>query len=118
MGPLLFLIYVNDIAESVLTRLFAGDSSLYFSGSSLDDVEGIMNHDLRIVFSWTLQWLVNFNPNKTEAMLFTLRNVDNLPSLIFNNTRYNLLIIINISELRLVVTADVTNMLKIFCNLP
>ena len=47
-----FLIYVNDIAESVLslTRLFADDSSLYFSGSSLDDIEGIMNHDLRIVF--------------------------------------------------------------------
>ena len=53
LGPLLFLIYVNDIAESVLslTRLFADDSSLYFSGSSLDDIEGIMNHDLRIVFS-------------------------------------------------------------------
>ena len=32
LGPLLFLIYVNDIAESVLslTRLFADDSSLYF----------------------------------------------------------------------------------------
>ena len=42
-----FLIYVNDIAESVLslTRLFADDSSLYFSASSLDDIEGIMNHD-------------------------------------------------------------------------
>ena len=38
------------------------------------------------MFSWASQWLVNFNPNKTEAMLFTLRNVDNLPSLIFNNT--------------------------------
>ena len=73
LGPLLFLIYVNDIAESVLslTRLFADDSSLYFSASSLDDIEGIMNHDLRIVFSWASQWLVNFNPNKTEAMLFT-----------------------------------------------
>ena len=120
LEPLLFLICVNDIAESVLslTRLFANDSSLYFSGSSLDDIEGIMNHDLRILFSWASQWLVNFNPNKTEAKLFTLRNVDNLPSLIFNNTRYNLLIIINISELRLVVTANGTNMLKIFCSLP
>ena len=54
LGPLLFLIYVNDIAESVLTRLFADDSSLYFSGSSLDDIEGIMNHGLRIVFFYGL----------------------------------------------------------------
>ena len=82
------MIYVNDIAESVLslTRLFADDSSLYFSGSSSDDIEGIVNHNLRIFFSWASQLLVNFNPNKTKAMLFTLRNVDNFPSLIFNNT--------------------------------
>ena len=49
----------------------------------------------------------NFNPNKAEAMLFTLRNVDNLPSLI-----------LSVSELRLVVSANGTNMLKIFCSLP
>ena len=51
-GLLLFLIYVNNIAESVLslTRLFADDSCLYFSGPSLDDIEGIVNHNLRIVF--------------------------------------------------------------------
>ena len=52
LGLLLFLIYVNDIAEPFLslTRLYANDSCLYFSGSSLDDIEGIMNHNLRIVF--------------------------------------------------------------------
>ena len=33
LGPLFFLIYVNDISEHIfsLTRLFADDSSLYFS---------------------------------------------------------------------------------------
>ena len=69
------MIYVNDIAESVssLTSLFADGSSLYFAGSSLDHIEGIMNRDLLIVFSWASQWLVNFNPNKTEAMLLTLK---------------------------------------------
>ena len=46
-------------------------------------IEGIMNNDLRIIFSWDSQWLDNFNSNKTEAILFILRNVDNLPSLIF-----------------------------------
>ena len=46
-------------------------------------IEGIMNHDLSIIFSWDSQWLDNFNSNETETMLFTLRNVDNLPSLIF-----------------------------------
>ena len=48
MGPLLFLIYVNDETESLLslTRLFADDSSLSFSASNPRDIEGILNHDL------------------------------------------------------------------------
>ena len=48
LGPLLFLIYINDIAESLLsiTRLFADDSSLFYSASNIHDIEGIINHDL------------------------------------------------------------------------
>ena len=49
LGPLFFLIYVNDIAENLLitTRLFADDSSLTFSVSNVKDTEGIFNHDLK-----------------------------------------------------------------------
>ena len=73
LGPLLFLRYVIDIVESVLslTKLFDDESSLYFSGSSLDDIEGIMNRDLRTVFPLGSQWLFNFNPNKTETMFYS-----------------------------------------------
>ena len=73
LGPLLFLIYVNDISESLLslTRLFADDSSLFYSASSLVDIEGIINHDLGLLVAWAKQWLIKFNPLKTEAILFT-----------------------------------------------
>jgi len=76
LGPLLFLIYVNDITESLisLTRLYADDSSLYCSASSIQDIEGLLNHDMHQISFWAKQWLVDFNPNKTEAMFFTLRN--------------------------------------------
>ena len=91
LGPLLFLIYVNDIAESLLslTRLYADDSSLYYSASSVQDIEGIINHDLTMISHWAQQWLVNFNPSKTEAMFFSLRGYETLPSLYFNNTQIN-----------------------------
>ena len=48
LGPLLFLIYVYDVADSLfsLTRLFADDSSLFYLASSFVDIEGIINHDL------------------------------------------------------------------------
>ena len=85
LGPRLFLIYVNDIADSLLslTRLFADDSSLFYSTSSILDLQGIINHDLQILLAWAKQWLVNFNPLKTEGILFTLKRMFNLPQIFF-----------------------------------
>lgn len=87
LGPLLFLIYVNDIAEHLLsiTRLFADDTSLSFSSTNIQDIEGVLNHDLAVISAWAKQWLVAFNPIKTEAVLFTCSNIFQNPSLIFDN---------------------------------
>ena len=89
LGPLLFLIYINDIAESFLslTRLFADDSSLYYSVSSIADIEGIINHDLQLLATWAKQWLIKFNPLKTEAVLFTLKQFEYYPNLFFENVK-------------------------------
>ena len=85
LGPLLFLVYINDIAESLLslTGLFADDSSLFYSAATVKDIKGIINHDLRMLVSLAGQWLLNFNPLKTEVLLFTLRFIESLPNLIF-----------------------------------
>ena len=85
LGPLLFLIYVNDIADSLLslTSLYA----LYYSATSLFDIESIVNHDLMIVSQRAKQWLVGFNPDKTEAVIFSTRKDVDKPSLFFGNTK-------------------------------
>ena len=51
LGRLLFLIFVNDISESLLslTRLFADGSSLYYFAASINDIEGIINHGLALI---------------------------------------------------------------------
>ena len=92
LGPLLFLIYVNDIADNLLsfTRLYANDSSLYYSDSSTNDIEGIINHDLNLISNWSKQWLVKFNPNKTEFLYFSLRTDNSIPKLYFENAPINL----------------------------
>ena len=91
LGPLLFLVYVNDIADNLLSlvRLFADDSSLFFSAANLRDIEGIINQDLGLILVWAKKWLVDFNPIKTVAMLFTLRPLDFLPILNFNDSIIN-----------------------------
>ncbi len=89
--PLLFLIYVNDIAHSLLstTRLFADDSSLAVSSSEVNHIETTLNTDLNIITEWSKQWLVQFNPAKTEVMLFSLSNLP-IPVLYFQNSQLNL----------------------------
>ena len=86
LGPLLFLIYVNDIVEQLLslTRLYADDSSLFESASNIRDIEGILNHYLAIICKWAKQWLINFNPNKTVVVLFSLMELGVPPNLIFD----------------------------------
>ena len=80
--------YINDIAESLLslTRLFADDSSLFYSAAIIKDIEGIINHDLRMLVTLAAQWLIKFIPLKTEVMLFTLRFIESLHNIIFYGT--------------------------------
>ena len=52
LGPLLFLIYVNDISENLLslTRLFADESSILVSAANMNGMKGgMLNHDLAII---------------------------------------------------------------------
>ena len=69
---LLFLVYVNDIADEVLglCRLFADDTT---------DI------DFSNLSKWSEQWLVKFNPNKTDIMVFSIRNRDFNSNFILNN---------------------------------
>ena len=66
LGPLLFLIYINDITENIdnLARLFADDTSISYSGESFHFMEREINNDLNIFDQWAKSWLVDFNPKK------------------------------------------------------
>ena len=48
LGPMLFLIYINDISETLtgIARLFADDTSLSFSSADPVEIERILNQDL------------------------------------------------------------------------
>jgi hypothetical protein len=41
LGPLLFILYINDITEDIqsLSRLFADDTSLSYSSSNINEIE-------------------------------------------------------------------------------
>ena len=55
LGPLLFLIYVNDVAENMISlcRLFADDNSLQYTSYNVANIEYILNHDLSVLDRWS-----------------------------------------------------------------
>ena len=50
LGPLLFLLYINDIAnvsDILFSLLFADDTSVFLQGDQLDDIANKMNIELK-----------------------------------------------------------------------
>lgn len=87
LGPLLFLIYINDISDKLtcFTRLYADDSSLLSTSKDIHYIENEMNNDLKELSEWSNKWLITFNPDKTEAMLFSNRLTESYPEIKFEN---------------------------------
>ena len=73
LGPLLFTIYINDIADKLISlcRLFADDTSFSYSSHEESQIKTVIDHDLSQLNEWSKTWLMSFNPNKTEIMLFS-----------------------------------------------
>ncbi|KAK3087639.1 hypothetical protein FSP39_008683 [Pinctada imbricata] len=91
LGPFLFLIFINDIAENLisLARLFADDTSLLHSSKQINDIERTINSDLEKVLDWSKKWFVTFNPAKTDILVVSNRSVPNL-NIIFGDSHPNI----------------------------
>jgi hypothetical protein len=70
LGPLLFLIYINDITEGLesIPLLFADDTALLEIVDSPDESAFTLNDDLEKNSNWSQKWLVTMNPSKCEAI--------------------------------------------------
>ncbi|PJE77770.1 hypothetical protein CI610_03303 [invertebrate metagenome] len=88
LGPLLFLLYINDITDNVSTniKLFADDTSLYVI---IDDnpaqAAQALADDLSNIGEWAGIWDIKFNPNKTKSVIFSRKHNKNHPPVTFQN---------------------------------
>ena len=80
LGPLLFLIYINDLPENLVSvsKLFADDTSIFSTVFNINKSSEDLNKDLTTVKNWAFQWRMVFNPdpNKqaTEVIFFAKGN--------------------------------------------
>ncbi len=73
LGPLLFLIYINDLVYNLKCQsyLFADDTSLFDSGESFYASTSRINEDLEVINKWAKKWKIKINANKTEGLLIS-----------------------------------------------
>jgi hypothetical protein len=88
LGPLLFLIFINDITHIIKhckIRLFADDTCLFIEVEDPPVQGDMINKDLAAIAQWADKWHVEFSPPKTEEVLISRkRNLVAHPELILN----------------------------------
>jgi hypothetical protein len=69
LGPLLFLIYINDLDVGIDSKLlkFADDTKLNRGVATEQEVE-IMRKDLQTIFQWSVDWQMLFNADKCSVL--------------------------------------------------
>ena len=80
LGPLLFLIYIDDIANlsnKLSFGLFADDASIFYISDDINDIESVMNYEMTKFINYCSINKLSVNMKKTNFMLITspLKNV-------------------------------------------
>ena len=74
LGPPLFLLYVNDMSQSVSCDLllYADDSCLVFTDKSFENIENNLNRNFNSLCEWFVdnKLSIHFGEDKTKSILF------------------------------------------------
>ena len=87
LGPLLFLIYINDIANSsnkLSFRLFADDANIFYTSDDINDIESVMNCEMTRVLNYCSINKLSVNMKKNNFMLITSSRKNVTPISILN----------------------------------
>ena len=91
LGPLLFLIYINDLNNStknVSTILFADDTNLFCSGKDINELECNINAELVNVQEWLTLNQLTLNIKKSNYIIFRTAKKQDLSVLVLSVNRY------------------------------
>ena len=90
LGPLLFLIYINDLSDNLTNnaKRFA-DDTLFSVVHDVNTSAKKLNNDLKKVNDWAFQWKMSFNPDpnkQAQDVIFSRKSKRSTHSpLVFSN---------------------------------
>ena len=73
LGPLLFLIYINDlpnVSNKLSFFLFADDTNIYYESNNLQELEKTVNKELKLLSLWLNLNRLALNVSKTNFVIF------------------------------------------------
>ena len=76
LGPILFIIYINDLPDSVkssLLKIFADDTKIFKTIANVQDKEDLQR-DLDSLSIWSIKWLLPFNEPKCKVIHYGKNN--------------------------------------------
>ena len=96
LGPLLFLLYINDLPNCLSVsqpRMYADDTHLTYADNDICSIEASLNQDLSNINRWLIANKLTLNMTKTKFMLIgsrqKLSSLAVLPALEINGTQLN-----------------------------
>ena len=90
LGPLLFLIYINDLSDNLesLVKVLDDDTSLFSTVHDPSKSAKLINDDLQKISDWAFKWKMLFNPDVTkqaQEVIFSRKsNKTDHPVVFFN----------------------------------
>jgi len=115
LGPLLFLIYINDLpgCSNLLSFLFADDTALTASSNSLDELFTLVNSEFQKLCTYFRINKLSLHPDKTKYLLISNTTLNTQNHKIFiNNNNNNEDDPTRIHELSRVSTTDIVPAIK------
>lgn len=114
LGPVLFLLYINDLPQTsnkLLFRMFADDTNIFYSHKDINVIEDVVNTEIKHVFDYCIVNKLTVNFKKTHFILFksSRKNV-----LILLFLRLNNVTILSTYEFTLTITLNGNNILNLF----
>jgi hypothetical protein len=91
LGPLLFLLYINDLAHCsrLLSLLFADDTALAAEDDDVDRLAQFVNDEFRKVCNYFRLHKLSLHPDKTKFMIISPSKNSPVVSIFINNNSLN-----------------------------